>query len=150
MAKKTKEPTVPTVRLTQNRVVTVYKVLLRIKALRAQLPALLSRDLYRLRLALTPLWGWQLEQEEAALAACGGAVTPEGVIVFSDDPADGAPEMGKGRSEYIRRAMELAQTETDVEIGTVALPIKMDLGLVPGLTLSDDDLTALEGIIDCE
>ena len=120
-------------KMKQRKVVLAYKALLRLSEQRLPLPV--AYGLYKAKKALDSAWQFQLEQEEKMIAECKGLIDGSGSVTFPDDAA---------RLEYVQKAMELNEMETEIEAPGVILSADS------GLNLTLNEIDALDGIVRIE
>jgi hypothetical protein len=116
-------------KITQGKIVNAYRTLLRLSE--QQLPLPVAYALYKAKKALDPQWQFQLEQEQKMIAECKGVVD-NGSVTFPSDDA---------RLEYVKKALELNEMETEIEVPEIVLPEDS------GLSLSMNEIDALDGIV---
>ena len=95
------------------------------------LPIRLAFDLFQIKQALQPHWNFQLDAEGKAIT--GGTVNIDGSASFDNQDAAAACQA---------RLQELADIDVDLQIK----PARIHLS-TPGLTLSMDDIAALDGFV---
>ena len=116
--------------MTQAQAVKIYQALERLTGER--LPAREAWALSKLRRALRPAWEFQGEREQAMLRELKVASIRDGTVTF-ETPEDAL---------RWREAMDdLAEMETGIRIEPIHVT------LAEGLTLSADDIDALEGAV---
>ena len=120
-------------KMNQRKVVLAYKALLRLSE--QPLPLPVAYGLHKAKKALESAWQFQLEQEEKMIAECKGVIDGSGSVTFPDDAA---------RLEYVRKALELNEMETEIEAPGVILPADS------GLNLTVNEIDALDGIVMIE
>ena len=110
----------------QFRIIKAYKAL--IKLGQQDLPIRLAFDLFKIKQALQPQWDFQLDEENKLAASA--KVNADGSITFETQEAAAA---------FRQRLKELSDIDVDLKVKPVQIPIS-----IPGLTLSMDDVDALD------
>lgn len=113
----------------QSAVIKAYKAL--IKLGQRDLPIKLAFDLFKLKTALQPHFDFQVAEEKKASA--NATANPDGSITF------GTPEEA---AAFRQKLMELGDIDVDLHVKPVQIPLS-----IPGLTLSMDDIDALNGFV---
>ena len=110
----------------QFRIIKAYKAL--IKLGQQDLPIRLAFDLFKIKQALQPQWDFQLDEENKLAASA--KVNADGSVTF-DTPE--AAEM------FRQKLKDLSDIDVDLKITPARIPLS-----IPGLTLSMDDVDALD------
>ena len=110
----------------QFRIIKAYKALTKLG--QQDLPIRLAFDLFKIKQALQPQWDFQLDEENKLTASA--KVNADGSVTF-DTPE--AAEM------FRQRLKDLSDIDVDLKVKPVQIPLS-----IPGLTLSMDDIDALD------
>ena len=113
----------------QSAVIKAYKAL--IKLGQRDLPIKLAFDLFKLKTALQPHFDFQVAEEKKASA--NATANPDGSITF------GTPEEA---AAFRQKLMELGDIDVELKVKPVQIPLS-----IPGLTLSMEDIAALDGFV---
>lgn len=110
----------------QFKVIKAYKALTKLG--QQDLPIKLAFDLFKIKQALQPQWDFQLDEENKLTASA--KVNADGSVTFESQEAAAA---------FRQRLKELSDIDVDLKVKPVQIPIS-----IPGLTLSMDDVDALD------
>ena len=110
----------------QFKVIRAYKALTKLG--QQDLPIKLAFDLFKIKQTLQPQWDFQVDEENRMTA--GANVNAEGSVVF-ESPAEA--------ETFRQRLKEISAMDVDLKVKPVPVPIS-----IPGLTLSMDDIDALD------
>ena len=110
----------------QFRIIKAYKAL--IKLGQQDLPIRLAFDLFKIKQALQPQWDFQLDEENKLAASA--KVSADGSVTFD------SPEAAEA---FRQKLKELSDIDVDLKITPARIPLS-----IPGLTLSMDDIDALD------
>lgn len=110
----------------QFRIIKAYKALTKLG--QQDLPIRLAFDLFKIKQALQPQWDFQLDEENKLTASA--KVNADGSVTFETQEAAAA---------FRQRLKELSDIDVDLKVKPVQIPIS-----IPGLTLSMDDIDALD------
>lgn len=110
----------------QFRIIKAYKALTKLG--QQDLPIRLAFDLFKIKQALQPQWDFQLDEENKLTASA--KVNADGSVTF-DTPE--AAEM------FRQKLKDLSDIDVDLKITPARIPLS-----IPGLTLSMDDIDALD------
>lgn len=113
----------------QSEVIRAYKALAKLG--QQNLPIRLAYDLFKLKTALQPQYDFQVAEEQKASA--NATANPDGSISF------GTPEEA---AAFRQKLMELGDIDVELKVKPVQIPLS-----IPGLTLSMDDVEALDRFI---
>lgn len=113
----------------QSAIVKAYRAINKLGQL--SLPAKLAFDLFKIKQELQPQYDFQLAEEGKAIA--GGTVNADGSVSFDNQAAAAACQV---------KLQELADIDVDLKIKPARIPLS-----APGLTLSMDDIAALDGFV---
>lgn len=92
------------------------------------LPIKLAFDLFQIKRALQPHWDFQLDEENKLTASA--KVNADGSVTFD------SPEAAEA---FRQKLKELSDIDVDLKITPARIPLS-----IPGLTLSMDDIDALD------
>lgn len=95
------------------------------------LPAKLAFDLFKIKQELQPQYDFQVSEESKAIT--GGTVNADGSVSFESRDAAAACQV---------KLKELADIDVDLQIKPAHIPLS-----TPGLTLSMDDIAAIDGFV---
>ena len=110
----------------QFKIIKAYKALTKLG--QQDLPIRLAFDLFKIKQALQPQWDFQLDEENKLTASA--KVNADGSVTF-DTPE--AAEM------FRQKLKDLSDIDVDLKITPARIPLS-----IPGLTLSMDDIDALD------
>ena len=110
----------------QFKIIKAYKALTKLG--QQDLPIKLAFDLFKIKQALQPQWDFQLDEEKKMTDSA--QVNADGSITF-DTPE--AAEM------FRQKLKDLSDIDVDLKITPARIPLS-----IPGLTLSMDDIDALD------
>ena len=110
----------------QSKVINAYKALTKLG--QQDLPIRLAYDLFKIKKVLQPQWDFQVDEEKRATA--GATVNPDGTVTFASPEAAAA---------FRQRLKEMGEIDVDLKVQPVQIPLS-----IPGLTLSMDDIDALD------
>ena len=110
----------------QFKIIKAYKALTKLG--QQDLPIRLAFDLFKIKQALQPQWDFQLDEENKLTASA--KVNADGTVTF-DTPE--AAEM------FRQKLKDLSDIDVDLKITPARIPLS-----IPGLTLSMDDIDALD------
>ena len=110
----------------QSAIIKAYKSLGKLG--QQDLPIKLAFDLFKIKQALQPQWDFQLDEENKLTASA--KVNADGSVTF-DTPE--AAEM------FRQKLKDLSDIDVDLKITPARIPLS-----IPGLTLSMDDIDALD------
>ena len=110
----------------QSTVIKAYKAL--IKLGQQDLPIKLAFDLFKIKQALQPQWDFQVDEENKL--AANAKINSDGSVTFD------TPEAAEAFRKKLR---ELGDIDVDLNVKPVQIPLS-----IPGLTLSMDDIDALD------
>lgn len=113
----------------QSAIVKAYRAINKLGQL--SLPAKLAFDLFKIKQALQLQYDFQLAEESKAIT--GGTVNADGSVSFDNQDAAAACQA---------KLQELAGIDVDLQIKPARIPLS-----TPGLTLSMDDIAALDGFV---
>ncbi len=113
----------------QSEVIRAYKALAKVG--QQDLPIRLAYDLFKLKTALQPQYDFQVTEEKKASA--NATANPDGSITF------GTPEEA---AAFRQKLIELGDIDVDMKVKPVQIPLS-----IPGLTLSMEDIEALDRFI---
>ena len=113
----------------QSTIIKAYKAL--IKLGQQDLPIRLAFDLFKIKQALQPQWDFQIDSETKAIA--GATVNPDGTVSFGSTEA---------AAVFSGKLKELGDMDIDLKVNPIKIPLS-----TPGLTLSMDDIEALDCFI---
>lgn len=113
----------------QSAIIKAYRAINKLG--QQDLPIRLAFDLFQIKQALQPHWNFQLDAEGKAIT--GGTVNADGSVSFDNQDAAAACQA---------KLQELADIDVDLQIKPARIPLS-----TPGLTLSMDDIAALDGFI---
>lgn len=117
----------------QKKIVDAYKALNKLAA--CPLPIKTAYAVHKLRTALRPVWDFQCEEEGKAIDRLRPVVTGDGDLTF--------PSM-ESKREFLRVQSELAGQEHEIDFQPVTIE------LLDGITLSANDIDALDGFVTFE
>lgn len=95
---------------------------------RQDLPIKLAFDLFKIKQALQPQWDFQVDEENKL--AVNAKVNADGSVTFD------SPEAAEA---FRQKLKELSDIDVDLKITPARIPLS-----IPGLTLSMDDIDALD------
>ena len=113
----------------QSAIIKAYRAINKLGQL--SLPAKLAFDLFKIKQALQPQYDFQVSEESKAIA--DGTVNADGSVSFDNQAAAAACQV---------KLKELADIDVDLQIKPARIPLS-----TPGLTLSMDDIAALDGFV---
>lgn len=117
----------------QSKIVDAFKALNKLSA--CPLPIKTAYAVHKLRMALRPVWEFQCEEEGKAIERLRPAVSADGGLTFANM---------EGKQAFLRVQSDLAEQEHEIDFQPVTI------GLLDGITLSANDIDALDGFVTFE
>ena len=114
----------------QGKIIDAYKALSKLAS--CQLPIKTAFQLHKLRTALKSAWGFQCEEEGKLIERLRPAVDADGNLTFATM---------EDKKEFLRVQNEIAEQEQEIDYQPVTV------GLLDGITLSANDIDALDGFV---
>ena len=114
----------------QSKIVDAFKALNKLSA--CPLPIKTAYAVHKLRMALRPVWEFQCEEEGKAIERLRPIADADGNLTFATM---------EGKKEFLRVQHELSEQEQEIDFQPVTV------GLLDGITLSANDIDALDGFV---
>lgn len=114
----------------QGKIIDAYKVLNKLAS--CQLPIKTAYQLHKLRTALKSAWDFQCEEEGKLLERLHPSASADGILTFASM---------EDKQEFLRVQNEIAEQEQEIDYQPVTV------GLLDGITLSANDIDALDGFV---
>lgn len=114
----------------QGKIIDAYKALNKLAS--CQLPIKTAYQLHKLRTALKSAWDFQCEEEGKLIERLNPTATSDGNLQF---------KCMEDKQEFLRVQKELAEQEQEIDFQPVTV------GLLDGITLSANDIDALDGFV---
>ena len=114
----------------QGKIIDAYKALSKLAS--CQLPIKTAFQLHKLRTALKSTWDFQCEEEGKLLERLRPAVDADGNLIFATM---------EDKKEFLRIQNEIAEQEQEIDYQPVVV------GFLDGITLSANDIDALDGFV---